>query len=308
MNWLVLVAIATITDSLRIFIDNYSSDVYFKGKGSVSQKLVYGYFFIITAIIGTVIIGFNPFSIPIENLLFLLLGGALSSLSGITYFRALELDDSTNIGIFTQLAPVFYLILGWFFLGDTFSPIQLVAFVIILLAPFLIVFTTRKNSRKIRIRAAISAIIYVLIAVIGNIIFIKAEEASSLNFVQDLLILFFGKGITGVIVVYVNPKWHKRLKYVMKKSRKKVLRPLICNFIVSLFKEFSYRGALALAPAVAIASVTSDSAEPIVIFFMGIILTLIWPKFGREKLDRKTVLVHLIATALVVVGIVLMQM
>ena len=56
------------------------------------------------------------------------------------------------------------------------------------------------------------------------------------------------------------------------------------------------------------ASVASDAVEPIVIFFLGLLLTLIWPKFGREKMDRKTIIVHLVATILVVVGIVLMQM
>jgi hypothetical protein len=56
------------------------------------------------------------------------------------------------------------------------------------------------------------------------------------------------------------------------------------------------------------ASAASDSVTPVVIFFMGIVLTLIWPKFGREKLNRKNVLVHLVATMLVVIGIVLLQL
>jgi hypothetical protein len=41
---------------------------------------------------------------------------------------------------------------------------------------------------------------------------------------------------------------------------------------------------------------------------MGLLLTLIWPKFGREKLQKKVILVHFIATILVVIGIVLMQL
>ena len=86
-----------------------------------------------------------------------------------------------------------------------------------------------------------------------------------------------------------------------------MLRPLSINCLVRVVQQFAYRGALIAAPTVAIASVASDSAEPIVIFFMGLLLTLIWPKFGREKLQRKTVLVHLIATILVVVGIILLQ-
>ena len=62
-----------------------------------------------------------------------------------------------------------------------------------------------------------------------------------------------------------------------------------------------------MAPSVALASAASDSTTPIMIFFMGIVLTILWPNFGREKLNRKSVLVHLIATVLVVAGIILIQ-
>ena len=93
----------------------------------------------------------------------------------------------------------------------------------------------------------------------------------------------------------------------MNQSKRKVVRPMLVNSILGVVADFTYRTALATAPAVALASAISDSSEPIVIFFMGIILTLIWPKFGREKLNKKTVLVHLIATILVVIGVAILQ-
>ena len=181
MNWLILVAFAVVFDSLRIFTDNYSSDVYFKGRLAVSQKIYHGISHVIIYGILLAITGFNVLNVEFLPLILLIISGVFASLSGIPYFRALELDDSTNIGIFTQLSPVFYLILGWFFLGDTFSPMQLVAFAIILSAPFLIVFTARKRSRKIKIRAVIYAFFYVLIAVIGNLLFVKAHDSTTIN-------------------------------------------------------------------------------------------------------------------------------
>lgn len=183
---------------------------------------------------------------------------------------------------------------------------QLIAFAIILCAPFIIVSTTKKRSRKIRLRAVFFAFLYVLIAVIGNLVFVKADNGQ-MEFITELAILFLAKGLSDIIIVYSQPKWRKRFHDVAIKSKHKVFRPLALNLMIGLAKEFSYRAALITAPAVALASVSSDSAEPIVIFFMGLLFTLIWPKFGREKLDKKTVCVHLAATALVVVGIILMQ-
>lgn len=306
MNWVTLVILAVLSDSFRIFVDNYSADVYFKGKGAVSQKLFYGYSYIIAALIIFAITSFNPLTVAPNILIPLIISGVLSGIASIPYFRVLEIDNSTNLGIFIQLSPVFYLILGWFFLDETFSPLQLIAFVMILSASLVVVLTARKRSRKIRMHALLLSLLYVIVSVIGNLLFVKASD-SDLDFVKIISIALLAKGITDVLIVYFNPKWHKRFRKVVIASRFKVFQPLFINSIFNVIKEFTYRGALATAPAVALASVASDSAEPIAIFFLGLILTLIWPKFGRESLNKKTVLVHLVATILVAVGIILMQ-
>lgn len=308
MNWLVLVAIAVLTDSLRIFNDNYITDVYFKGRNSVAQKVFYGHAFIVTSIALTLLSRPDLASLPPFLPFLIFVSGFLTSIAGIPYYRAIELDNSTNIAIFIQLAPVIYLILGWFFLGDVFSWTQLLAFAIILSAPFLIILTTKKRSRKIKLRAAIYSTIYVTMAVIANIIFVKASESTPLNFYEDMIFIFLGKGIGNLVIVALKPKWRKRFSTVVKESKGKLYQPLIAGTLISLIKDFAYRGALVLAPAVALASVASDSATPIVVFFLGILLTILWPKFGREKLNRKTILIHLISTILVVTGIILIQM
>ena len=306
MNWLILVAIAVLFDSARIYIDNYISDFYFKGREAVSQKLFFGYAFVVVSILLAVVFGIDFSVAPASTFWLLLLAGVLSSVAGIPYYRTLELDNSTNLGIFIQTAPILYLVLGWLFLGETISPSQLVAFLIILAAPITIILTTQKRSRKVKLRAVFYAFLYVLISVSGNLIFVK-ENASALSFPIEMSLLFMGKGVGNLIIMAVCRKWTRRFKNVYHSSRKKVLKPLFSTLSFSLVKDFAYRSALILAPSVAIASATSDSIEPIVIFFMGIILTLIWPNFGREKLNRKNVIVHLAATVLVVIGIIILQ-
>ena len=307
MTWLVFVIITVFIDSIRIFIDNYVSDVYFKGKGAAAQKLFYGYLRIPFAIITLIITGFDFDITPLNVAALLFIGGFINGFSGIFYYKALEIDDSTNLGIFIQLAPVFYLILGWIFLGETFSPIQLIGFAVIMAAPLIIVLSTRKKSRKIRIKAILYSFLYVLIAVISHLIFIRGNDRTDASFITTVSIVLLGKGLSGLIIVWCNRKWHRRWYQVVKRSRKKVFRPMLTNFFIGTTIEFTYRAALATAPTVAMASVTSDSSEPIVIFFMGLLLTLVWPKFGREKLDKKTIIVHLIATVLVVAGIIILQ-
>ncbi|MBR3144081.1 EamA family transporter [Candidatus Saccharibacteria bacterium] len=310
MNWLILVGVAVLFDVFRIFIDNYISDVYYKGREVAAQKLFSAYAKTIIGIIILIAVGFNFSQFDPLTMFLLFLSGVLSSIAEIPYYVALGIENSTNLGIFIQLAPIFYLILGWLFLGETFSLIQLIAIAVILVAPILIVLTSRKRSRKVKMHAIFLAFLYVLISVIGNLLFtsVNAGRLETDILIEEIAIVVFGVGIMDLIIMYIIfPKWRKRYLHVQKASKNKVLVPLSASLVVGVIKTFAYRMALIAAPAVALASAASDSVEPIVIFFMGIVLTLIWPKFGREKLDKKTVLVHLIATVIVVVGIVLMQ-
>ncbi|MBR3052032.1 EamA family transporter [Candidatus Saccharibacteria bacterium] len=307
MNWLVFIGITLVVDSLRIFIDNYVSDVYFKGHQAVAQKLFYGYSISIISILILAVTGFNFTAFTPTLLIALIVAGVINSISSIFYYRALELDDSTNLGIFIQLAPVLYLVLGWLFLGETISPIQFAAFAIIVSAPLLIILTTRKKTRKLQIKAALFSFLYVLIAVISNLIFVKANTTDA-DFITITAVLLLAKSLTSLAIVYSVPKWHHRFHYVWKRNHSKLLRPMLANTIIGSTKEYAYRAALVTAPTVALASAVSDSSGPIVIFFMGIILTLIWPRFGREKLEKKTIVVHIIAVLLVVAGVVILQL
>lgn len=310
MSWLILVAIAVLFDAFRIFTDNYISDVYFKGREVAAQKMFSAWGKTIVSIIILFILGFSFTDMPMETMGILIFAGLLLSFAEIPYYQALGIDDSTNLGIFIQLAPVLYLILGWLFLGETISPLQLAAIAIILLAPIIIVLSSRKRSRKVKLRAILLAFVYILIAVIGNLVFVNAsgDNSNTHLLTEEITLTILGTGLGDIITMLCMPKWRQRYRHVLDKSNRKVLTPLAASMIVGFVKSYAYRAALVAAPAVALASAAADSSEPIVIFFLGLVLTLIWPNYGREKLNRKTVLVHLVATVLVVIGIVLMQM
>lgn len=306
MNWLILVVISVFSDSSRIYIDNYISDSYFKGRLAVAQKLFFCVAFLCIAPVLGLICGLNFHDAPATVFLLLIASGLFASLAGIPYYKALELDNSTNLGIFIQIAPILYLVLGWIFLGETISLPQFLSFFVIIAAPLLIVASAGKRNRRLQLRAIAFAFLYVLIHVIGNLIFVQ-ESASGLNFGVELSLVIFGKGLGNLIIMATHRKWLRRWRTVYKSSHRKVLRPLFASLTVDLIKDFAYKSALTLAPTVALASIASDSAVPIVIFFMGIVLTLICPKIGRETLTKKSILVHLAATILVVAGVLLLQ-
>lgn len=309
MNWLIYTAASVLSDSSRIYIDNYISDYYYKGKGAASQKYFYAIAFIVLAIILFVIGVANPsLSVaPIGALALFFISGLTTSFAGIPYYKVLELDHSTNLGIFVQLAPILYLILGWLFLGDSISFSQLIAFFVILAAPLLIIFSAnRRKGKRVELKAVAFALLYVVMVASANLIFVK-QNTAEIAFIIELAFTFLGKGVGNAVIMACMPKWRKRHKAVVKSSHGKVYRPLVCTFTTCIIKDFAQYSAMIAAPSIALASVVADSSKPVVIFLMGLIVTAIWPKFGREDLSRRSIIVHFVATILIVIGIILLQ-
>ncbi len=315
MNWLVYTAVSVLSDSSRIYIDNYISDCYYKGKGAASQKYFYAIAFIAMAMVllnvgaanSSLSLSLSLSVAPIGALVLFFVSGLTTSLAGIPYYKVLELDNSTNLGIFVQLAPILYLILGWLFLGDSVSSPQLIAFFVILAAPLLIIFSTNKRkAKRAELKAAAFALLYVAMVVLANLIFVK-QNTAEIAFIIELAFTFLGKGVGNAIIMACMPKWRERHTEVVKNSHGKVYRPLICTFAACIVKDFAQYSAMVAAPSIALASVVADSSKPVIIFLMGLIVTAIWPKFGREDLSRRAIIVHFVATILIVIGIILLQ-
>lgn len=306
MGWLLCIAITVFAGALCIFISNYISDYYFKGKNANAQKNFYWLPFFIIGFTCLFITGVDFANIPFYIYLIFIFSGFIASVAGIFYYKALELSDSTDFGIFHQLSPVFYLILGWILLDQNINTHQFIAFFIIFSAPILILVTTKKRSRQIRLKAILYTIADILIDAAAAVIFVRFNT-SDVNFITEMGFVYIGKGLGNLIIMLLNPKWRKCYHYIVKSSRRKVYFPLTCELIISTAKLFANNLALILAPSVALTSAITDSTKPIVIFFMGILLSLLWPRFGREKMNKKAILVHLVATVLVVIGICLIQ-
>ena len=92
----------------------------------------------------------------------------------------------------------------------------------------------------------------------------------------------------------------------MRRKKKQFLAATLSGTLISLAGEFAYRQSLILG-VTALASVVANASQLVITFILGIVLSLIWPKFGREKLKRHVIVAHLIAVVLCVVGVIILQ-
>ena len=301
MLWLVLSLFAAFAWSISMFFDNYITDELYKGRTPQAMKGVNGVFVIFFAFI---IFAFSqPEQLQLWQIIVFIIAGAINSLATIPYYLGLRSEEATSAAVYFQLIPVIYLICGWAFFNEQIDLRHIIGFLVIMAAPFVVIFSRRRaTTRRLEMKAAIFFLGYVFLSAGSNII------STQIGGKVDYLTMFFwyllGRGGMDVLVYLVNPSWRKRNKSVLRRSRPQLLISCFVDQTLSIAADCASRLSLIIGVA-AISSVVTNASELIMTFVLGIILSIIWPKFGREKLHRHLVIAHLTAVILCVIGIII---
>lgn len=302
MLWLILCLSAAIIWGFTSFIDNYLTDVIFRSKTPQAMKVINGPFYIAIAVIVGLVL---KIAIPeFWQIGLLLLSGAVNSIASIPYYLALKNEEATGATIFYQLQPVLFLTVDYFIFGEQISPRQIIGFIIIMLAPVIVILARKRASaRRMEMRAATLLILFVVLSTISSEI--AVHSSYSIPFTTVFVFYILGRGIMDCLIG-LTPRLRKRHRYVMRNSGAKYLLPTFANQLLCCVADFAYRYGMVIGVA-AIASALTNSAELVLTFVNGIVLSIIWPKFGREKLQRRIVAGHVIAVVLCVIGIIIIQ-
>ena len=302
MEWLIFAIIAALLATTYTFLDNYLVDVFFKGRSPQAQKCFFGPAYLVVAIL---LLIFVSFDIVWQNALWLIGAGVMASVSYIFYYAALGKDNATGVTLLEQLSPIFYMLCGILLLDEKMDRGQLIGLAVILMVPIIIFCAAKKSSKKTRIKTIVLMVVKVTISALANVLIVKYGADS--GFVTVLAWVMLGKGIGDTTMMLAMKKWRQRFRTVrLRENKTRFFGILTVDCLTWMTSDFVYYIALTLAPAVAIGSAVIKTMQPIFVFICGIILTLIWPEFGREKTDRRTVRTHLVATLVAVAGIILL--
>lgn len=305
MLWIIFPLAAALLYTLSSFVDNYLTDIYFK-KRDPGALILFG---IISATIFVVVMavwrGVDVFlGAGTVAAIGLVIAGAIEALSNLPYYRALKMEDTTGVTILTQLYPVKVLILGMVVLGETISLGQTFAFGLILSAVLLLVFSVRtKRKFRLELRTGALAVLASLGWAVGDTIFVWF--ARGIEHYEDSYVWFLiGLILATLAMAAVKREWLGAVKEFLMDRRKHKMRIVLVNELLCIMAEMTFRAGLLMAP-MALVGVVSTSSQLVMTFGLGILLTIIVPKFGREELERKHVVSHLAATVLTVIGIIL---
>jgi drug/metabolite transporter (DMT)-like permease len=224
--------------------------------------------------------------------------GMLSVLAALCYLHALEMDEASFVTPFYQTGSIFAYVLGYFVLDETITFVQgLGALVIILGAIALSVQFGRRGIRFKRNVVALMLAASVFSAVNGVIFKRIAVEA---GFWASLFWAFVGQMTAGLVLLAYLPDYRRDFVSLFKQQKIAGIALIALSRTLFSVSEGVTLYATLLAPVALVLVV--NSFQPLFVFTLGIVLTLLLPRVAKESLDRKKMLQKGMGVSLMVVG------
>lgn len=316
LYWILLLAISSICCSLGRFTKNYMIDTAFTKKNLPSFVLTNVPAYLLMMLLTLAFFGIEVIELNFFNILAMFLAGTLAVFAYFPQLRALQIADTVEVTIFSQVSPIIALVLGFIFLQQQVTGQHLMGFLLIMFAILIIVIggNNSKKAQKSRLKTAKLITLYAIGFIVSDIVILSSiGDLSQLTLSHFAKFFFYfqaGSLLFTLALAFAFPSWRKSIRKIFigkGKQKGKMLSYSIMHSVLLGASEICYKAALISAPAIALLSVVNNVMHLVVTFVLGIFLSLFFPQFGREKLTKQVLAKHLIAAVFVGMGIILVQ-
>jgi uncharacterized membrane protein len=244
---------------------------------------------------------FFPLFVPISIIFPWFILGIVCSLMGwsifIIYNKAVMTEEISRVVPLMYLSAIFLLPLAIFFLNEVLGLSKYVGIVLLVLGAILISYK-KIDNKKGKISSAVKLLLLfdLLMAIYG------ISLKYMLGFMDHWSLLFwvnFGGMLGGFLFLSVSRIRNNFLNDMKKLGRKGlVFRYLgVSAYYLGIIP---YYIALSLGPVSLVSGV--NSIQPFFVFLYATIISLFIPKIIREKIDKTTLILKLIAVCLIFIG------
>jgi drug/metabolite transporter (DMT)-like permease len=224
--------------------------------------------------------------------------GMLSVVAAVCYLYALDMDEASFVTPFYQTAPIFAYFLGYFILGETITLAQgLGSFVIIMGALALSLEVGRQGVHFKRNVVALMLAASFLSAINGVIFKLIAVDK---GFWISLFWGFVGQAIAGLTFLVCIPRYRRDFLDLFKQQKMAAVGLIALSRTLFSVSEAVTLYATLLAPIALVLVV--NSFQPLFVFTIGIVLTLVLPRVAKESLGHTKMLQKGVGIGLMLAG------
>lgn len=293
MSWLFFALGAPVSYAISNFIDRFLIEKRIRDNRALA---------ILSGITGTVIsltilISLRFPAVPWRQAFIMLASGACGILGLIPYYRAIAMEDASRVVPLFQLSPVFTFILSALFLHEMLTGTQFLGFFLIV-AGGLLLAAEKLQFRGFRLRKAYwYAVLTSLIFAFPNVLFKYVSLRQ--NFWITLAYDFLGAALAAFLLM---------LTPLMRRAIKSEWRNIKTNLGILGANEIIYAaGIVSGFYAINLASPSLVSAlgrtQSVFVLIFGLVLSIWFPHIIKEDLRGRTVLLKLVAIALMFWGV-----
>lgn len=304
MSWFLIALIGPILWAIVNHIDKFLLSDNFEGN-NVGALMIFS-----TLQCGLIIpifylINNNILSIPISNIILLIIIGILSVFAILPYMYALDEEETSIVVPLFQLIPIWGYIFSYFILGETLSLIQLVGCLLIIFGSIIITLDF-DEEKKIKFKKRI-----VLLMLSSTVLFAFYETlfkfvAVDISFVLASFWEYIGVFFMGILFYVFVKKYRESFTNLLKSQGGKIISLNITSEFLTIIGNIAVNFALIIAPVAL--TLTISGVQPIFVFVIGILLTIFLPKFYKEKLSKKHLIQKIVSIMIMIVGSVIINL
>ena len=303
MNWFLMALVATFFWAIVNIFDNYLVLNFSDKERERSSGGLVLFSSLIGLFIALGIFIFVPslFNIPVLDKVLLFIAGILTIVWIIFYLFALEIEEVSNIVPWFLTVPVFGYILGYLFLGETLTNLELLGSLIILIGVGAISIDWQQGKRKIKHKPVLYMGIACFLVAVSGVIFKYVTIEN--NFWVSSFWEYLGLGISGLLIYLFVPKYRNEFHFMNRTGGKKIFLLNITSELFTIGGNLLTNYALLLAPITLVYLV--GSFQPAIVLLLAILGTKFFPKIVEENISKETLKIKFFAMFLMLLGTLL---
>ena len=306
MSWLPFALLAPAIMTLVMFGDKYVIE-----RQIPDSRAVLIYLGITNFTFSAVLFVLTGFPIlPMEQAMPLFLAGAFTIWGNVFYFRAIAMEETSNIIIFLQLIPVFTLILGVLFLQEWISPQQLLGFLLIIASCIGVSRDPKEKAKSRGLQLSWAFWLVLIASLFFAISFVLSDDILD-TYVIDIRTLVIstmysaiGYSVGTLVLYLVAPPIRNAFNQHIRTATTKTFGSVYMLEGLFFLRQLALFLAISLGP-VALVTVLSSTS----VFFgivLGWIFTLIAPQIFKEDIRRENLTRKALWAGVLFVGLLLL--
>jgi drug/metabolite transporter (DMT)-like permease len=297
MNWFFIALWAPFLLACANHNDRFLLSRYLKEK-NVGSIVIFSSLFSGVAIPVVVFIQPEAYDVNLVQGGALVATGMLSVLAAACYLYALDIDEASLVTPFYQTVPIFAFFLGYFILGERITPAQGFGSFVIIVSALALSFEFGRRGIQFKRNVVALMLAASFLSAINGVIF--KLIAVDKGFWVALFWGFVGQVMAGLTLLGCVPRYRRDFLGLFEQENVAGFGLIALSRTLVSVSEAVTLYATLLAPVALVLLV--NSFQPLFVFILGILLTLLLPRVARESLGPMKMLQKGVGICLMLVG------